>query len=132
QEITARAFSIGQVTLDFIVGLFVMLYLLFFLLRGGERLAADVARAIPLRDEHTGQLLRQFATVVRATVKGNVMVALVQGALGGLAFLVLGVGAPMLWGAVMAMLSLLPAIGAAIVWGPVALYFLVTGALLKA
>ena len=132
QALTARAFSIGQVTLDFVVGFFVMLYVLFFLLRDGDRLAAGIARAIPLRDEHTNRLLTQFATVVRATVKGNVAVALVQGALGGAAFLVLGVTAPMLWGAVMALLSLLPAVGAAIVWGPVALYFLVTGSIVKA
>jgi predicted PurR-regulated permease PerM len=132
QSLTARAFSIGQVTLDFVVGFFVMIYVLFFLLRDGDKLAAGVARSIPLRQQHTERLLAQFATVVRATVKGNVAVALVQGALGGAAFLVLGVAAPMLWGAVMALLSLLPAVGAAIVWGPVALYLLVTGSVFKA
>jgi predicted PurR-regulated permease PerM len=132
QAITARAFSIGQFTLDFVVSFFVMIYLLYFLLRDGDALAASVARSIPLRQEHTDRLLKQFATVVRATVKGNVLVALVQGALGAVAFLVLGVSAPILWGAVMALLSLLPAVGAGLVWGPVALYFLVTGSLVKA
>jgi predicted PurR-regulated permease PerM len=57
---------------------------------------------------------------VRATVKGNIVVALVQGALGSLAFWVLGLPGAVLWGAVMAVLSLLPAVGAAMVWGPVA------------
>jgi predicted PurR-regulated permease PerM len=132
QSLTARAFSIGQLTLDFVVSFFLMVYVLFFLLRDGHELAASVARAIPLKQAHTDRLLAQFATVVRATVKGNVAVALAQGALGGLAFLVLGVTAPILWGAVMALLSLLPAIGAAVVWGPVALYLLATGSLLKA
>ena len=66
-------------------------------------------------------------TVVRATVKGNVVVAAVQGALGGLAFWTLGVHAPILWAVVMGFLSLLPAIGAALIWAPVAIYLLAVG-----
>ena len=127
QALTARAFTIGQNTLDFLVSFFVMLYVLFFLLRDGDKLAAQTARALPLKPEHTHRLLREFATVVRATVKGNIVVALVQGALGWLAFWVLGITGALLWGALMALLSLLPAVGAALVWGPVALYLLSTG-----
>jgi predicted PurR-regulated permease PerM len=66
--------------------------------------------------------------VIRAAVKGDLMVAAVQGALGGLAFWALGVGGALLWGVLMAFLSLLPIIGAALVWGPVAIYFFITGA----
>lgn len=129
QAITSRAFSIGQNTLEFVVNLFVMLYLLFFLLRDGKELSAQAARALPLEPKHTRRLLQQFATVVRATVKGNVVVALVQGTLGGLAFWFLDISGPLLWGALMALLSLLPAVGAAMVWGPVAIYLLSTGSL---
>jgi predicted PurR-regulated permease PerM len=129
QTITSRAFSIGQHTLEFLVSFFVMLYLLFFLLRDGRSLASMMARALPLKAEHSRRLLDQFATVVRATVKGNVVVALVQGMLGWAAFLVLGIKGAVLWGAVMALLSLLPAVGAAMVWGPVAVYLLSTGSI---
>lgn len=132
QQLTSRAFSIGQGTLDFAIGFFVMLYVVFFLFRDGDRLAEKIAKTIPLREEHTERLLKQFATVVRATVKGNIVVALVQGALGGLAFLVLGLPGPMLWGAVMALFSLLPAVGAFLIWAPVAAYFFFTGELVKA
>ena len=132
QALTSRAFLIGQVTLDFVVAFFVMLYIVFFLFRDGPRLAGAIARAIPLRPEHTERLLTQFATVVRATVKGNIVVALVQGALGGLAFWALGVPGAVLWGAVMALLSLLPAVGAVLVWAPVAAYFFFSGDLVKA
>ena len=111
------------------VNFFVMLYLLFFLLRDGKSLSAQAARAMPLKESHTSRLLAEFATVVRATVKGNVVVALVQGTLGGLAFWVLGINGALLWGAVMALLSLLPAVGAALVWGPVAVYLLSTGSI---
>ena len=132
QALTSRAFIIGQNTLEFVVNLFVMLYLLFFFLRDGKALAAQAERAMPLKPQHTRRLLNQFATVVRATVKGNVVVALVQGTLGGLAFWVLGITGPLLWGALMALLSLLPAVGAAMVWGPVALYLLSTGSIWSA
>ncbi|NPC55708.1 AI-2E family transporter [Caenimonas soli] len=129
QALTARAFTIGQNTLDFVVNFFVMLYVLYFLLRDGKTLSAQAQRALPLKPEHNRRLLNQFATVVRATVKGNVVVALVQGALGWLAFWFLGITGALLWGALMALLSLLPAVGAALVWGPVALYLLSTGSI---
>jgi predicted PurR-regulated permease PerM len=61
-------------------------------------------------------------------VKGNLMVAAVQGVLGGFIFWVLGIHAPVLWAGVMALLSMLPAGGTAIIWLPVAIYLLVTGA----
>ena len=109
------------------VGFCIAMYLLFFLLKDGEPLARDVRRAIPLDAAKKAVLVKRFTTVMRATVKGNILVAIAQGALGGLAFWVLGVHAPMLWAVVMAFLSLLPAIGAALIWGPVALYLLAIG-----
>jgi predicted PurR-regulated permease PerM len=127
QAITTGLFGIGQVTLDFVVSFFIMLYVLFFLLRDGNALVARIERSVPLRQPQTRKLLGQFVAVVRATVKGNVVVALIQGALGALAFWVLDLPGFVLWGALMALLSLLPAVGAALVWGPVALYKLFTG-----
>ena len=104
------------------------MYLLFFLLRDGAARGARDPRRDPARRRRVkARLLERFTTVIRATVKGNILVAAAQGALGGLAFWVLGVHAPMLWGVVMAFLSLLPAVGAALIWVPVALYLLATG-----
>ncbi len=114
------------------IDLFVMLYLLYFLLRDGRELTERAIRTLPLKQEHSRRLLNQFATVVRATVKGNVVIALVQGFLGGLAFWVLDIRGALLWGSLMALLSLLPAIGAALVWAPVAIYLLATGSILSA
>ena len=129
QTVARQAIAIGSKTFDFLVGMFVMLYLLFFLLRDGQSLATRVRQAIPLSLKYKQRLFTNFTTVIRATVKGNVLVAAAQGALGGLIFWFLGVQAPLLWAVVMAFLSLLPAIGAAVVWAPVAIYFLVTGAI---
>ncbi len=131
QFLTMQALTIGQSTFDFVVSFFVMLYLLFFLLRDGASLAATIEDAIPLDGEIKRNLGGKFATVIRATVRGNIVVALIQGALGGIILWMLGVHAPVLWGTVMAFLSLLPAVGAALVWVPVAIYFLVTGAIVK-
>jgi predicted PurR-regulated permease PerM len=127
QFIAAQALNIGQNALDFVISLTIMLYLLFFLLRDGERLARRIRQAVPLRAEQQRNLADRFNVVIRATIKGNLVVALAQGALGGLIFWVLGVHAPILWGTLMAFLSLLPAVGAGVVWVPVAIYFIATG-----
>jgi len=128
QFLATKALNIGQNTLQFIVSFGIMLYLLFFLLRDGTALGARIRRAIPLDEMHKRELLSKFAIVIRATVKGNIVVAASQGALGGLIFWILGIQGPVLWGVLMAFLSLLPAVGAGLIWMPVALYFLATGA----
>jgi len=128
QLLAGQAINVGQNTVDFIVSLFVMLYLLFFLLRDGDRLAGRIEEAVPLRAEQRRALLEKFTVVIRATVKGNLVVAVAQGVLGGLIFWFLGIHAPVLWAALMAVVSLLPAVGTALIWAPVAVYLLATGA----
>lgn len=127
QYLAGQALDIGQSTFDFTVNLFVMVYLLFFLLRDGDLLAARIRRATPLGVDHQTRLLDKFTVVIRATVKGNMLIALIQGALGGLAFYVLGISGALMWAVVMAFLSLLPAVGAGIVWLPMALYLIASG-----
>jgi predicted PurR-regulated permease PerM len=129
QIIATHAFSLGQVTLEFLAMLFVTLYLSFFLIRDGDELARGIRRAIPLERAHKQELISKFTTVIRAIVKGNLLVAGIQGALGGLAFWVLGISGALLWAVMMAFLSLVPAVGAGLVWFPVAIYLFVTGAL---
>lgn len=122
-----QALTIGQDTFQFLITFGIMLYLLFFLLRDGGYLVNKIKSMIPLEYEQKQHLLNKFATVVKATVKGNILVAATQGALGGFIFSVLGIQGSLLWGTIMGFLSLLPAIGAAIIWLPVSIYFLVTG-----
>lgn len=125
--LASRALSLGQDTLRVTVFFFLMLYLLFFFLRDGPRLLEGLVRALPLGDERERHLLGRFAEVSRATIKGTLVVGIAQGAIGGIAFALLGIGAPVLWGVVMALLSILPAVGAALVWLPAAIFLLVTG-----
>jgi predicted PurR-regulated permease PerM len=129
QFLATQALNIGQSTFDFFVNLFVMLYLLFFLLRDEDVLSRCVKSVIPLRPEQLDALLLKFTVVIRATVKGDLLVALLQGALGGLMFWFLGINASLLWAVLMAFLSLLPAFGAGLVWAPVAIYLLATGSI---
>jgi len=125
--IAARAVAIGQDTLRITVFFFLMLYLLFFFLRDGPKLLDGLVRALPLGDERERHLLRRFAEVSRATIKGTLVVGIVQGAIGGIAFWMLGINGAVLWGVVMALLSILPAVGPALVWVPAAVFLLATG-----
>ena len=129
QLIATQALGIGMNTFDFMTGLFVTLYLAFFMLRDGALLARTLRHAVPMPVAHKNELVDKFTTVIRATVKGNLIIAAIQGALGGLAFWFLGVNGALFWAVLMAFLSLLPAVGAGLVWVPVAIYFFISGAI---
>jgi predicted PurR-regulated permease PerM len=129
--VARQAFGFGQVTVDFLLGVFVMLYLLFYLLRDGDTLLAFVRRAIPLPLEHQQVMASSFTATVHGVLKGDLVVAVVQGTLGGLGFWALGIGTPILWGAVMAVLSVLPVLGTGLVWMPAAIYLLLIGSIWK-
>ena len=128
RSIAAQALSIGRDAAAFLLAFGVGLYVTFFLLRDGETLASTLRDALPLERGVADRLLGKFVAVVRATVKGSVVVALVQGALGAITFWIVGVPAALLWGLLMALVALLPAVGPALVWVPVAIYLLATGA----
>ncbi|MDF7660432.1 AI-2E family transporter [Erwiniaceae bacterium L1_54_6] len=131
QYMAGSVFIIGKGTFTFTVGFGVMLYLLFFLLKDGAWLVSLILEALPLSTYVKHHLMMKFAAVSRATVKGTVVVAVVQGILGGLAFWITGIDGSLLWGALMGFLSLVPAIGSAIVWVPATIFFFATGALWK-
>ncbi|MFA7441717.1 MAG: AI-2E family transporter [Sphingomonadaceae bacterium] len=125
--LATQALNIGQSALSFFVGLGVMLYLTFFLLRDGESISRRVIDAIPLHRSHRDALVEKFIMVIRAIVKGSLMVAMAQGAVGGVVLMLLGVQGALLWAVIMAFMSLLPAVGAGVVWVPISIYLLVTG-----
>jgi predicted PurR-regulated permease PerM len=131
QFIASQTFSVGQNTFEFVASVFITLYLSFFLIRDGNAVVHAIWETVPLAAEHKQALLEKFTTVIRATVKGNMLVAAIQGALGGIGFWFLDVSGALLWAVMMAFLSLLPAVGAGIVWVPVAVYFLLAGAFWK-
>lgn len=103
------------------------LFTLFYLLRDGDMFSGAIRWLIPLDTELTEALLDKTNEVVHATIFGTIVVAIVQGALGGLLFWLLGLPGPALWGAVMAFFSLLPAVGPPVVWAPTAAVLVATG-----
>jgi predicted PurR-regulated permease PerM len=127
QLIATQAFGIGVDTFGFVTSLGVALYLAFFLVRDGDALARIAQTALPVPPQFKRELVNKFMDVVRATVKGSLFVAAIQGMLGGIAFWFLDIKGALLWAVVMAFLSLLPMIGAALVWLPVAAYLALTG-----
>lgn len=129
RTLAGQAFTIGQSAFSFVMTLGLMLYLTFFLLRDGDELSGRLGRAVPIAPGPRRQLAEKFVAVIRATMKGSVVVAILQGAIGGVIFWALGIQGALLWGVLMAFLSLLPAIGTGLVWVPVAFYLLVTGAI---
>jgi predicted PurR-regulated permease PerM len=128
QLVAGRAINLGQNTLRFVAATGIMLYVLYFLFRDGRAVARTIRASMPLSEEHNRRLIEKFTAVVRATVKGNILIAIVQGTIGGVTFWALGIQPALLWGALMIFLSLLPAVGAAIVWVPVAVYLFAIGA----
>ncbi len=123
-----QAVNVGQSAFSFMIGLGIMLYLTFFLIRDGGLLTRRIGQVIPLHAQQRSDLFEKFVTVIRATIKGSIVVAMVQGLIGGVVFWFLGLDGALLWGVVMGFLSLIPAVGTGLIWVPVAIYLFAIGA----
>jgi predicted PurR-regulated permease PerM len=132
QFVASLALTAGQNVANFMVKFFLMLYLLFFVMRDGDAILEQIIHALPIGDERERALFAKFAEMARAVVKGTLVVGLVQGFLGGLMFWALGIEGAVFWGVLMVLLSILPVIGASLVWGPAAIFLLASGAYVKA
>jgi predicted PurR-regulated permease PerM len=112
--------------------LLITLFVLFFMLRDRQRAMHSLRSLLPLSDRESDGMLQRVDDTIRATVFGTVVVAIVQGALGGLMFWLLGLPGALLWGVVMALLALVPVLGAFVVWVPAAIFLAVEGSWGKA
>ncbi|MEL6143329.1 MAG: AI-2E family transporter [Bacteroidota bacterium] len=121
QTIGNRALSYSGSLLNFFIQFSLMLYLLFFFFRDGMELVRAVTNAIPMGNIRERRLFKRFAEVSRATLKGTLIVAIVQGSIGGILFASVGIPAALLWGVAMTLLALLPVGGSGLVWGPAAI-----------
>ncbi len=131
QFVGSHLVNVGQDAVSFMALCFIMLYLLFFFIKEGDRLLEAIGKALPLGDAREKLLFAKFAEVSRATIKGTFVVGLVQGFLGGLIFWILGINAAIFWGVIMTLLSFLPVLGSSIVWLPAAIILLATGNIFK-
>ncbi|ASJ90004.1 AI-2E family transporter [Porphyrobacter sp. CACIAM 03H1] len=126
--IATQAVTIGSEALGFILSFGVALYVMFFLLRDGERIGRTVLCAVPVERSIADRLAERFLGIVRATIKGTGVVALVQGTLGWITLMIAGVPSALLFGVVMAIFALVPVIGSGAVWVPAGIWLLISGA----
>jgi len=106
---------------------FVVFFTLYYLLIEGGEVVKKIMRLSPLKDKHEKLLVDKFISISRATIKGTLVVAFIQGFIGGLAFAIAGVPSATLWGIIMVILSIVPIIGAFVVWLPVGIIMLALG-----
>jgi len=116
-------------TLNVVLQLFVMLYAIYFFLIGGPSVLGRILYYLPLKEEDERELVEQFVSVTRATIKGSILVGLIQGALAGSAFFFLSLPGAAFWSTVMAVLSIIPVLGSGIIWVPASIILALTGRL---
>lgn len=114
------------IALGTIINFFIMLFMLFFLLRDGRQLLGRVVRLVPMEPKRRGELFMLIGDTTRAVVYGEGMTALVQGTLVGIGFAIAGLPSAVVFGVMTAFLALLPVGGAALVWVPALVYLLAT------
>jgi len=115
----------------FVIGFFFALLSLYYLFKDGNRLLERLKAIAPIPSKERELILLRFKDMIYATIYGGIVVAIVQGFLGGLIFWVLGISSPILWGTAMALLSFIPVGGTALVWAPASLLFILQGNFLK-
>lgn len=131
KELGANALGILQTAYQsvthFFFWSFIMFFTLFYLFIDGEKAFHYLLKLSPLKNEHEKLLAEKFISISRATLKGTLVVGTVQGLLGGIAFWIVGVPSPAIWGLMMILLSMIPLIGSALIWLPAALFLLLIG-----
>ena len=115
----------------FIAGFFFTLLSLYYLFKDGSRFFKGLKEIIPLPSQERDLLIQRFKDMIYATLYGGILIAMIQGLLGGLSFWILGLPSPIFWGTAMALLSFIPIGGTALIWAPAALLLLIGGAILK-
>jgi len=115
----------------FVIGFFFTLLSLYYLFKDGDRLFGRLKEILPIPARERDLLILRFKEMVHATIYGGLLIAIIQGVLGGVIFWILGIPSPILWGTAMAFLSFIPMAGTALIWVPAAILLFVQGAILK-
>ncbi len=119
-------------TVSFFITLFIMLYAMFFFLKDGKKVMDQILYYVPLGNEEEDLLVERFVSVTRATLKGTLVIGIVQGGLAGAAFWVVGIEGVAFWSTLMAILSIIPGLGTALVWVPAVIYLVAIGKVVAA
>ena len=115
----------------FVAGFFFTLLSLYYVFKDGSQLFGRLKEIVPLPPREKDLLIQRFKDMIYATIYGGLLIAMIQGTLGGLSFWVLGLPSPIFWGTAMALLSFIPIGGTALIWAPAGIILLIAGAVLK-
>lgn len=130
--LVSGASSVTAGTAGFVLHFFVMIYAMFFFLKDGRKILEKIFYYMPLSHDDELRMLDRFVSVTRATIKGTLLIGLIQGVLAGIAFYFAGIDGAAFWGTIMVILSVVPGIGAALVWIPAVVYLYLSGQALAA
>ncbi|MBN2012424.1 AI-2E family transporter [candidate division KSB1 bacterium] len=119
-------------TFNFLFLFFIFIYTMFFFLKEGDRILEKILYYLPLTDTDETRMLDKFTSVTRATIKGTLVIGLLQGSLAGLAFWTVGIDNALFWGTVMTALSIIPLVGSGLVWFPAVIILAASGHFIKA
>lgn len=125
--VASRSVGIVGNMFGVLIKMFFVLFTLYYLLKDADRIVPAIRNALPLEPNQADAVFRNTGEVISASLNGVLVISAIQGAIGGLAFWILGLPSPLLWGVVMFLLSMIPMAGAAIVWIPAAIYLFVNG-----
>jgi predicted PurR-regulated permease PerM len=123
QNLSVRITNIIFAVLNFLF----MIFTIFFLFRDGPGFLTKAKDYMPFNEDQKTRLATQVKDMIASTVYGGVIVAIIQGCLGGVAFYVIGINSPVLWGIAMSVMSFVPLLGTLSIWGPAAIYLLSQG-----
>jgi len=116
-------------TANFLFMTFVFLYTMYFFQMDGVKLIRKILYYLPLGSDDESLMLEKFTSVTRATLKGSLLIGILQGGLAGIAFAIAGINNAVFWGTVMAVLSIIPSIGSALIWGPACAILIIQGSI---
>ncbi|MGB2622485.1 MAG: AI-2E family transporter [Candidatus Acidiferrum sp.] len=112
---------------SFFVGLFILIFALFFMFRDGDAVLRGVRHLLPFDEDIQTDMLEESKELIFASVAVGLLVAAIQGMLGGVSFALVGISTPLFWGVLLAFFSLVPVVGSALIWGPAALWLMFSG-----
>lgn len=122
---SAKQFTENSIV--FAIMFFITFYTLFFFIRDGEKILKKIMHLCPLGDDQEKMLYDKFVSTTRATIKGSLIIGLIQGALGGLMFLIAGIQGALIWGILMVIVASVPGIGSYFIWLPAAIVQILIG-----
>lgn len=127
QFIYANAVGLIKGFTSFFFDLLLVLFIAFFMFLQGDDFIEEVKKLSPLEESHNKEILHEMEATIKATLRGTVVVAVVQGILGGVGFFVFGVPQAAFWGTVMVPAAVIPLVGSAVIWLPAAIYLMFIG-----